>query len=108
VNPRKMTPEVLAAKDGILAVFVGFALQWGDHLKWRAVAMKTLSLAAELKVDDLTVRVADAQLIRLLSIDDLECIVVYNPDGKIMKSLPRCMRRCVEHVRRAWREQGAS
>ena len=103
MNPRRMTPEVLAAQEGILAVFVGATVCEGDVDRWWSAAARTEELATATNADDLSIRINDAQVIRMMTVDDIRCIVVYNPDGRIMKSLPRAMRRCIEHVRAQWR-----
>jgi hypothetical protein len=98
-----MTPEVLAAQDGVLSVFMRGAGEWGsDSSRWRDTAGRMFLLADALQVDDLTLHVADAQAVRLLgehSDRQESCVVVYLPTCKAAKSLPRAMRRCIEHVR---------
>jgi hypothetical protein len=96
---RRMTPEVLAAQDGVLAVFVGSTVCVGDDARWFSAAARTEELATATNSDDLVVHVAEAQAIRFLCVGDLHCIVVYQPTCKAAKSLPRAMRRCIEHVR---------
>lgn len=99
---RRMTPEVLAAQEGILAVFVGDTVSVGGlhtAASWLSTKRAVEDLATATSADDLSIRVNDAQVIRMMTIDDLCCTVVYRPDGRIMKSLPRSMRRCIEHVR---------
>jgi hypothetical protein len=101
---RRMTPEVLAAQDGVLAVFMGSngmpaAVSMGDAAKWRRVVDYVCMAADDAHVDGLVVHLADAQGIRLLCVDDLCCVVVYQPTCKAAKSLPRSMRRCIEHIR---------
>lgn len=103
MNPRRMTPEVLAAQDGVLAVFMRGAGEWGrESFRWRDAAGRMFLLADALHVDDLTLHVADAQAVRLLGAhsDRQEgCVVVYQPTSKAAKSLPRAMRKCIEHIR---------
>ena len=101
---RRMTPEVLAAQAGLLAVFVGEHVACGDFIMWSSVRCAVENLATAAGADDLSIRVNDAQVIRMMSIDDVCCTVVYRPDGRIMKSLPRSMRRCIEHVRKSMKE----
>jgi hypothetical protein len=94
-----MTPEVLAAHDGVLAVFVGMGAYGVHRGDWIAAWSRVEDLATATNSDDLVVHVADAQAIRLLCVDALCCVVVYQPTCKAAKSLPRAMRRCIEHVR---------
>lgn len=95
----RVTPNSLAQTDGVLAVFVGLSVEYGDHPVWRNAATKAMFIAEDLKVDDLTVHVGDAQTIRLLAVDDLQCVVVYRSGHHCAKSMPRSMRRCIAYVR---------
>lgn len=95
----RVTPNSLAQTDGVLAVFVGLFVEYSDHARWRQAAIGAMRIADDLTVDDLTVHVGDAQTIRLLAVDDLQCVVVYRSGHHCAKSMPRSMRRCIAYVR---------
>lgn len=103
---RRMTPEVLAAQDGILAVFVGTEVCLGEVWQWwpSASHVKELSLASGSTDIVVHIDLVHPVVIRFMVVDGLHCAVVYRPDGRIMKSLPRSMRRCIEHVRKSMKE----
>ena len=103
---RRMTPEVLAAQDGILAVFVGAFVCLGDVERWWSSANRVEELATASGATDISahIELVHPVVIRFTVVDGLHCIVVYRPDGRIMKSLPRSMRRCIEYVRKDRKE----
>lgn len=107
---RRMTPEVLAAQEGILAVFVGVPTwvgtekQKAEERGWGVVVEHVRHIAEEVLAGDMLVRIDDTDSIRFMLVGGIQCIVVHQHDGRIMKSLPRSMRRCIEHVRRCMKK----